>query len=437
MFLGSITLLTFSMFLSSPVAGLGSVGGQGFSVVWNMPTARCERRFGVSLPLQQYGIMHNPGQRFLGENISLFYERRLGLYPYINRQGEQVNGGIPQLGFLEAHLLVSKGQLQVLMRRNFSGLAVLDWEAWRPMWSRNFGHKRVYRRLSKELVWLKYPEMSERKVTSVARMEFEQAAKDFMEETLRLGLRECPKGLWGFYGFPSCYNDHGAKHEGYTGQCKPGTESKNDRLKFLWQYSTALYPSVYVRRVLAGNPNTRLMVRHRILEALRVASQHAPGSPPPPVMPYARVAFIRTLKFLKKTDLDFTIGESAALGAAGVVLWGNLAFAKSKRQCLLLRDYINSVLGKYVDALRRGVSRCSENVCQANGRCVRRDPHSDHLIPQLDTTSEFDPDLRSAFKCVCYEGWSGEHCEKTTTHLSEEQETADRNHQQTPAVTVI
>ncbi|KAI4883095.1 hypothetical protein NFI96_011973 [Prochilodus magdalenae] len=421
MFWGSISLLTFSMFLSSPVAGLESAGMQGFLVVWNMPTARCERRFGISLPLQQYGIIHNPGQRFLGKNISLFYERRLGLYPRINRMGEHVNGGIPQLADLKTHLAVTKEQLQSFLGRSFNGLAVLDWEAWRPLWSRNFGVKQIYQKLSKELVRQKHPEMSEIKVTLTAAMEFEQAAKNIMEETLQLGLREHPNGLWGFYGFPNCYNYNGIKEKGYTGQCKAVTKYMNDRLDFLWQHSTALYPSVYVQRGLAGNPNTRLMVRHRVLEALRVASQHAPQSPPPPVLPYARVAFTRTVEFLKKRDLDFTIGESAALGAAGVVLWSNLDFAKSKHQCLLLRDYITSVLGVYVNALRQGVARCSEIACHANGRCIRRDPHSDHLIPLLETTGDFNHGLWSEFKCLCNEGWSGEQCEKTTTVKSKKQ----------------
>ncbi|GLD45810.1 hyaluronidase-2-like protein [Lates japonicus] len=45
------------------------------------------------------------------------------------------------------------------------------------------------------------------------------------------------------------------------------------------------------------------------------------------------------------TDLMHTLGESASLGAAGVVLWGELKFAKSKRQCILLRDYIQTALG--------------------------------------------------------------------------------------------
>ncbi|KAK1801122.1 hypothetical protein P4O66_022825 [Electrophorus voltai] len=350
-------LLTITMCLSNSAAGVWhDVGRRGFSVVWNMPTSRCEHRYGVLLPLQKYGIIYNVQQRFLGENISLFYERRLGLYPYVKHQ-DLINGGIPQGGSLEGHLALAENQLRVRLRKNFKGLAVLDWEAWQPLWRQNYGRRKVYKKLSKQFVRERFPEMSEEDVTSLAKLEFEQEARAFMEETLQLGVHVCPRGLWGFYGFPGCYNYHGAKQSGYTGQCKPSTEMMNDRLAFLWQHSTALYPSVYVSRRLAGHPNTRLMMRHRILEALRVAFQHAPRSHPIPVLPYARVAFIHTLQFLNQvhhhnihifpslssacsitvpvmaqpyTDLEHTLGEAAALGAAGVVLWGELRFAKSK-----------------------------------------------------------------------------------------------------------
>lgn len=297
--------LTFTLFLSGTVSDSDSViRKQGFSVVWNMPTSKCERVFGVSLPLQQHGIICNAKQRFRGEKINLFYERQLGLYPYINREGVSVNGGIPQKGDLYGHLALSEGQIHALMRRSFNGLAVLDWEKWQPLWIRNFGSRQAYSGLSKQLVREKHAEMSEEEVTSLARAEFEKAARLFMEETLRLGVKTCPKGLWGFYGFPGCYNDHRAEESGYTGQCKPGTEALNDKLAFLWQQSTVLYPSVYVRRGLAGHPNTRLMVRHRVIEAFRVASQHEHDTPRLPVLPYARVAFTKTLHFLNQVYLQ-------------------------------------------------------------------------------------------------------------------------------------
>ncbi|XP_076860193.1 hyaluronidase-1-like [Brachyhypopomus gauderio] len=410
----TLALLIFTTCLGNSVTRAGpDVGRRGFSVVWNMPTSRCERLHGVTLPLQKYGIIHNVEQKFLGEGISLFYECRLGLYPHVSRQNRIINGGIPQQGHLEGHLTLTEHQLHVLLGKHFAGLAVLDWEAWQPLWRQNFGTRKVYKRLSRLLVWQRHSEMSEENVTSLATEEFETAARAFMEGTLRLGVRVRPRGLWGFYGLPGCYNYHGAKRSGYTGQCKPSTETMNDRLAFLWQHSTALYPSVYVSRKLAGHPDTRLMMRHRILEALRVASQHAPSSQPIPVLPYARVAFIHTLQFLNQTDLEHTLGEAAALGAAGVVLWGELSFTKSRDQCVLLRDYINSVLGVYVKTLQQATTRCSQIVCHGNGRCARRKPHSGHTIPVFHDECEPDVDLPSHFKCVCYEGWSGARCENT------------------------
>ncbi|XP_062854822.1 hyaluronidase-3 [Trichomycterus rosablanca] len=406
-----IPLLTFTVLHCCPALG-SVIKKQAFSVVWNMPTSKCQRLYGVSLPLSQHGIIHNVKQRFLGENISLFYERRLGLYPYIGPDGLRVNGGLPQLGDLDAHLAVMDGQIHALMRKHFSGLAVLDWEKWQPLWVRNYGDRKTYGFLSRLLVRQRHPEMSEKEVTKLAMAEFEQAAKAYMVESLRLGVKNRPRGLWGFYGFPGCYNYHGSRKLGYTGQCKPRTKAMNDRLAFLWQQSTALYPSVYVPQALAGHPNTRLMVRYRVLEAMRVATQHARGCSKIPVLPYARVAFIRTLHFLNQTDLENTLGEIAALGAAGVVLWGDLGFAKSKHQCVLLRDYISSVLGVYVDALHQKVTRCSKSMCSGHGRCTRRDPHSSHMIPLLEHGSEPDHGLMSNFTCMCYEAWSGKRCEK-------------------------
>lgn len=283
------------------VEGVESViGRRGFQVIWNVPTARCQRRYGVPLPLQQYDIIHNSQQRFQGQNMSIFYQRRLGLYPYISREGLKVNGGLPQEGYLKAHLSLAEAEIREKLRSSFSGLAVLDWEAWEPVWKWNFGTRIVYRKLSKKLVRWEHPDMSEEEVKSKAKADFELAARQFMEDTLHLGLRLCPEGLWGFYGFPSCYNNNGQGQSGYSGKCHNGTEILNDRLGFLWQQSTALYPSIYLWRKLAGHTHAQLMVRHRILEALRVASQHSPGSEPLPVFPYARVAFIHSLTFLNQ-----------------------------------------------------------------------------------------------------------------------------------------
>lgn len=226
--------------------------------------------------------------------MTIFYRDRLGKYPYLSRDGRKVNGGIPQLGDLSAHLSRTVTQVTSMLQPDFRGLAVIDWEEWRPLWGGNFGTKIEYRRLSKLLVREERPDLSEREIKSMARKRFEESARRFMEETLRTVVRYRPNGLWGFYGFPACLNKKRGKKgrtktklstawlmvmtffgtdvclclwsgKIYTGRCHRGTKKQNDWLCWLWCQSTALYPSIYLPQRLAGSKDAALMVRYREL----------------------------------------------------------------------------------------------------------------------------------------------------------------------------
>ncbi|XP_012722195.2 hyaluronidase-3 [Fundulus heteroclitus] len=399
------------------------LGDQPFIVVWNMPTANCQKHHNIQLNLQDFGIVENHKQRFQGQKMSIFYRDRLGYYPYLSHNGREVNGGLPQLGDLASHLSLTALQLDLLLHPSFSGMGVIDWEEWQPLWENNFGSKIKYRWLSKLVVRQKRLDLSEENVTRLARQEFEESARKFMEETLRLAVRRRPRGFWGFYGFPSCFNKHKRKTDDtYTGRCHKGTKQKNDRLSWLWRQSTALFPSIYLPQRLAGSMDAALMIRHRLLEALRVASLWRPensNNQATPVLPYARLAFTHTLNFLNKTDLEHTLGESASLGAAGVVLWGEMKFAKSKKQCTLLRDYIQDVLGPFIQSLRADTLHCSLHLCHSHGRCARQHPDSGHRLssastpdPHHDTDTTYSKYFKRHFECQCYSGWTGPHCER-------------------------
>ncbi|XP_023676785.2 hyaluronidase-3 isoform X1 [Paramormyrops kingsleyae] len=392
-----------------------------FTVVWNMPTAKCQEKYGVHLDLSAFDIIANHHEKFQGQNMTVFYYNKLGLYPYISKEGDQVNGGVPQQSNLQAHLSKAKAEIEDLLKPGFHGLAVIDWEKWHPLWVRNFGAKKKYKLLSEQLVMEEHPDISRREVLFLACREFERSAKQFMSGTLQLGADTRPAGLWGFYGFPACYNYHKGQHSlNYTGHCHPKAMEWNSRLDWLWNHSNALYPSIYLPLQLAGSPNSTLMVRYRILEALRVASYYSISPKAKPVLPYARVAFVHTLRFLNKIDLDHTLGEAAALGAAGVVLWGELRFAKSKHQCQLLKNYVDQVLGKFVQNLKHAAWHCSDRLCSGKGRCTRRDPLSGHTLHQPDAHPSSvsgrlpanSTQLGLAFRCVCYRGWTGEQCQE-------------------------
>ncbi|XP_067159773.1 hyaluronidase-3 isoform X1 [Apteryx mantelli] len=397
--------LTLCMVSGESPAPKPIAGGQPFAVVWNVPTGRCWHRFGVGLPLGNYGIVENLGGHFAGENITIFYKNQFGLYPYLSRQGIPRNGGIPQRVPLRTHLGRVAGDIRLRLRPAFHGLAVVDWEEWRPLWARNWGAKRIYRAASEQWVWDRHPYLPAPWRLRLAQEEFEQAAQALMEQTLLLGKTLRPGGLWGFYRFPDCFNSNWAKEANYTGQCRPAEVLRNNRLRWLWAASAALYPSIYLPPTLPQGLRHRY-VHHRLREALRVATFGATGILP--IIAYSRLSYRRSPRFLGLADLVHTIGESAALGAAGLVLWGDMSYSRSAESCASLRHYLVSTLGPYVANVTAAAWECSYRRCHGHGRCMRQQPHD--LASFLHLSNQLDESLQALFRCHCYRGWMGESC---------------------------
>lgn len=327
-----------------------------FLTVWNAPTGACLSRYGVDLDLGTFNIVQNQNQTFMGDNMTIFYSNKLGFYPWYSSFKNPVNGGVPQNASLDRHLRAACDDIRTdIPDGEFEGLAVVDWESWRPVWERNWDSKQVYWEASRALVRAKHPDWTAAQVEAEARAEFEDAARKFMQETLKLGQQQRPDGLWGFYGFPNCYNYYSPKTN-YSGECPADEVTRNDQLLWLWNTSSALYPDLYLGLDLRGlSTEVRLYTHHRILEALRAGARAAPSTPL--VFPYTRIVYTYTLEFLSlvssrtwdsltpvsvvlsvltrlflQEHLVYTVGESAALGAAGVVLWGDGSFSKSKVQ---------------------------------------------------------------------------------------------------------
>lgn len=296
LFLKLISLVSGLRFATSPFSQVP------FLTVWNAPTASCLSQYGVDLDLGTFSIIQNQNQTFMGENITIFYAEKLGLYPRYSSQTEAVNGGVPQNASLDEHLRVASEDIRTFIPdRDFQGLAVVDWESWRPVWERNWDSKQVYWEASRALVRSKHPDWSPAQVNAAAQLEFEEAGRKFMEETLKLGREERPNGLWGYYGFPNCYNYYSDKSANYTGECPAVETKRNDQLLWLWNVSSALYPDVYLSLDLRHlGREVLLYTRHRILEAMRAGAQLAPSTLP--VFPYARIVYTYTLDFLSQAS---------------------------------------------------------------------------------------------------------------------------------------
>ncbi|KAF7249651.1 Hyaluronidase-1 [Varanus komodoensis] len=406
-----------------------------FLVAWNAPTARCSAVYEVPLDLDSYSILVNSQEAFVGGNVTIFYYDQLGLYPYyLNTTvpATAVNGGCPQNTSLTRHVEKMRRDIAAAMPSgSFAGLSVIDWENWRPQWVRNWDKKNVYRDMSLYLVRQKNPHLSDYQVEMQARWEFETAAQKFMSDTLRLAQSLRPHGLWGYYLFPDCYNYHYLDDfENFTGHCPPLEVQRNDELIWLWENSKALYPSIYMEEVLRTSPQGKKFVWAKLGEALRVAElpsiQHSL-----PVFVYARPFYTYTLKELTQTDLVYTIGQAAAMGAHGIVLWGESDYSRNRTNCLKIQDYLINTLGPYIVNVTMATKLCSQITCQNHGRCIRRRMDSDtylHLSPMsfrihtlrggsqtqvsvTGTLSHLQRDqMRREFRCHCYQGWSGENC---------------------------
>lgn len=298
LFLGAIGL----------VSGL-TVSQTPFLAVWNAPTASCLSQYGVDLDLGAFSIVQNQNQTFMGENVTIFYAGKLGLYPRYSNQGECVNGGVPQNASLQAHLRVASEDINTCIPdKDFPGLAVVDWESWRPVWERNWGTKQVYWDASRTLVRSRHPDWSPAQVEAAAHQEFETAGRKFMEGTLKLGQQERANGLWGFYGFPSCYNYYTDKSVNYTGECPPVELRRNDELLWLWNVSSALYPNIYLGQELRGlSREVLLYTHHRVLEAVRAGAQVTPA---PPVFPYSCIVYTYSLDFLSQARSNYFFLQS-------------------------------------------------------------------------------------------------------------------------------
>ncbi|KAM7415346.1 hypothetical protein PAMA_019937 [Pampus argenteus] len=350
-----------------------------FVAIWNAPTDKCQQLH-IPLDTAAFQAVTTPGA-VPGQFLTIFYEDRLGLYPKVDyAKRKRYRGGVPQNGNLTEHLAKARRQIDHLISQDSSpGLAVIDWESWRPLWDRNWGSKRIYQKLSITHALQIAPFLASKHISKLAKRQFQQAGRRFMERTISLGIGERPSRRWGFYLFPDCYNYNWDK-PGYTGKCSLHTQLQNNQMLWLWEHSTALFPSVYLHLTMRNSPRAALYARNRIQEALRVAA--LPKRPyTVPVYVYARPLYRdQTEKFQSQADLVSTVGESAALGAAGVVMWGGTKDYNNKAACQSLSEYLSLTFNPYIANVTAAAMLCSQALCQGKGRCVRKSYDSAHYL---------------------------------------------------------
>ncbi|XP_029994737.1 hyaluronidase-2 [Sphaeramia orbicularis] len=354
------------------------LSGQPFIIFWGIRDSSCSGR-----PDPRSFGMEQEGR------VAVFYEDTLGKYPYFIDRDTAVNGGLPQHTRLDDHIQKTQQDLDAaLPASRYLGLAVLRWAEWVPQWSRN---REMYLEASRKLLSSFFPDWSPEEVERWSQVDFEASAQSVMTETLREVKRLRPKALWGVSPYPACYNGSPAQTSlsNYTGRCPAADMALNDELVWLWKRSSALYPLLTLEKLQGGTPGAGLYLSNLIKESLRVSSLGG-TSDDLPVFPLVKSFYASTNSFLSQSDLVSTIGESAALGTAGVVVWER-SDTKTERECQDLADFVRKVLGPYSINVTTATRLCSASLCQGKGRCVRQNPESSaylHLPPPPEAVTE-------------------------------------------------
>ncbi|XP_030755052.1 hyaluronidase A-like isoform X1 [Sitophilus oryzae] len=313
-------------------------------VLWNVPSFQCDPfRLNFSLILDKYHIIQNDNARFRGDKIVIMYDP--GSFPAILETGNGTflrNGGVPQEGNLTEHLDIFREILeQLIPSKNFSGLAIIDFESWRPIYRQNWGKLTLYKNLSEDIERQKHPTWPMPWVKKEAAKRFDESSQVFMEETLRTAKELRPNATWGYYAYPYCFNfSPGSMQK----ECSKQVQQENDNTKWLFEMSDNFYPSVYLQESQTLDQAVQRL-EGRLDEAVRIRDSMKSRKN---IYVYYWYKYQDSMKYVSQQNLFTTLTVLASYDIDGVVMWGASADVNSKANCLRLYDYVDKVLGPMI-----------------------------------------------------------------------------------------
>nr|ACE75134.1 hyaluronidase [Glyptapanteles flavicoxis] len=304
--------------------------------------------------LEKFGIIQNTNDHFRGEKIIILYDP--GMFPALikNPNGTitRRNGGVPQEGNLQSHLDLLKTHLEEQVQENFSGLGVIDFESWRPIFRQNWASLAPYRDLSIELETVRHKNWSKNAIKQHAVKLFESAGRLFMEETIKLAKQLRPHASWSYYAFPYCFN---LTPNQPSASCDPRVFKENDQLSWLWKMEDSIIPSLYLRKSLTSHERSDL-IAGRLHEAARLGRKF----PNRPILPYFWFKFLDQRDiYLSKEDILNSFKVMVKNGADGHIIWGSSQDFDNQQKCVIFKNYLNEILGPAVKEIISIGSRSS------------------------------------------------------------------------------
>lgn len=290
---------------------------------------------------EKYGIIQNENDRFRGDRFAILYDP--GDFPAILLDDGKYflrNGGVPQEGNLSTHLHVFREIVDALLPSgDFAGVAVIDFESWRPIYRQNFGSLEPYKDLSLEIEKQRHPFWSKNLLEKEALKRFESSGRTFVEETIKTAKEMRPNATWGYYAYPYCFN---MAPKNMRKRCPPEVMKENDRLMWLFESSDNLHPSFYLSENRLTAAEKIQMIEGRIEEAQRI-QQQTPNKPQ--ILPYFWFKYQDTKNFVSKRDLFNSLLAMKGNKVDGFVLWGSSNDVNTKTKCYDLFEYIDGTLG--------------------------------------------------------------------------------------------
>eukprot|EP00940_MAST-03C_sp_MAST-3C-sp2_P000445 g445.t1 len=247
-----------------------------------------------------------------------------GLVSQFDKDGNKVNGGIPQSINMTLHLSTLETTFERYVARNESRFMDFDFEAWNPIWERNANTSHV-RLASVERVKSRHPTWSDPiQIENAAKEEFEAAAQTVLMETMSYMRRIRPSLRVGMYGYPTRFY-----FDGYNSSQGDLLREQNDDLFPLWCSMDAIMPSVYQFYNSCNRSDVRanneMYVRSNVREAVRISKEvqtRCDTQTRPPVLVYTWHRYHDGVHFVCDQDESMTWDISVEEGADAVVLWG-------------------------------------------------------------------------------------------------------------------
>ena len=344
-----------------------------YSLLWNSPWPSTCARKNAAVDWVAMRITTNANTTDNGAAVSTFQPEHTGLVPkFVTGPGCAPHkpcvawrGGIPQKVNMTRHVAKWRADIEkYLPDPTATGVAALDWEDWKPSFESNRGgtykEYEIYINASVADVRARHPGWSYERQYEQAKVEFEAAAKALFTTTIDVAKTMRPHMSWGFYGFPATC---GCDHDGQI-RDRCSTPNANDELMWLWSHVSGLFPSIYIPT--ANATANRLFVDCIMRESQRV-SREAGGLP---VWVYAQYLSEATHQQLSPSDTVSEYARAQAWGAAGAIMWGSTAGARTLCNSTAgLTPWLSQNAHVFASVVARA-ERCGDERCHSRGRCV-------------------------------------------------------------------